>query len=320
MSKKESTKKKKTVVSKNKTSTKSKVKKTDYGIVNAKSTTSKFKQKELRSIYYKVYIGGVLLEQSRKECIEKLVITETVEGSDSCVLQISDPFMVYINDSIYQENKRVKVVMGWNGVSHKITFEGYISAIDIQFGSDGIPSLTITCMDNTYRMNKEKKTKTYKNKTSAQVVKSICKNYGFKCVIQSNYKFNKQDTISQSDQTDIEFITSLANGEIYPFTATLVGKTLYYVKMGKLSKTPIHSMTYREYPNDIISFSPQINTEVVEVTAGSTNTGSKKSNISSAKASGDNPSGTTSPSTKKASNSNSNNYKLNQSNGKWSKK
>lgn len=314
---KKSTKRK--TATKKKTNKRIRYKNTGNGIVSTNKSTKGYNQEELRAIYYEVFIGGTPLDLGLKECIEKVTIKETVDGSDSCTLQIADPDMVYINDDIYQENKRVKVVMRWHGYSHKVTFEGYISAIDIDFGSDGIPSLVITCMDNTYRMNKEKKTKTFKKKTSAQVVESIVKKYGYKCVIQSGYSFTKQDTISQSEQTDIEFITNLANSETYPFTACLVGNTFYYVKRGKLASTPIHEMTYREFPNDIISFRPQINTEVVEVTAGSTNTGKKKSNVSSAKTDGakTNATGSTSPSAKKKANRGASKRKLNTSTGKW---
>lgn len=302
---------------KNKKVKKIRYKNTGNGIVKSKETTKSYNQGELRAVYYEIYIGGNFLNLDRKECIEKITIKETVDGSDSCTIQIADPKMVYINDDIYQENKRVKVVMYWHGYTHKVTFEGYISAIDIDFGSDGIPTLVITCMDNTYRMNKEKKTNTFKDKTSAQVVESIVKKYGYKCVIQSNYNFTIQDTISQSDQTDIEFIVGLASSEVYPFTACLVGNTFYYVKRGKLSTTPMHEMTYREFPNDIISFRPQINTEVVEVTSGSTNTSNKKSNVSNAKTDGSktNPTGNTTPSAKKENSSN--NKKLDPKTGKW---
>ena len=247
---------------------------------STKKTLKGYKQGVVRAMYYDVWIGGIKLGLDRKECITQISISETVSGSDSCTLQVSDPDLKFISDNIYQENKKVKVSMGWYGYKYRVTFNGYICAIDINFDSDGIPKMTIVCMDNTYRMNKKKTTKTFKKKTSAQIVKSIVKKYGFKCVVQSGYKFTKQDSIQQSDQTDIEFITSLANGETHPFTACLVGKTFYYVKMGKLDKKADKSLTYRDYPSDIISFSPQINTETIEVRSGSTNTKKKKSNTS----------------------------------------
>ena len=70
------------------------------GIVNAKKTSKGYKQEVLRSIHYDVYIGGKLLGLDRKECIEKISIVETVDGSDSCVIQIADPDMLYINDNL----------------------------------------------------------------------------------------------------------------------------------------------------------------------------------------------------------------------------
>ena len=254
--------------------------------VRKKTTTNKKKtlsgyQQGVRAVVYDVWIGGNKLDITRKQCINQISIKETVEGSDSATLTIADPNFLYINDSIYQENKKVKIKMGLVGYTYRCTFNGYISAIDINFGNDGLPVLSIVCMDNTYRMHRKKVNKTYKNKTSAQIVKSIAKKYGFKCVIQSGYKFTKQSTINQSNQTDIEFLTGLANSETYPFTCCLVDKTLYYVKMGKLDKTATNSLTYRDYPHDIISFSPKINTETIELTSGATKTSTKKSNISS---------------------------------------
>ena len=52
-------------------------------------------------------------------------------------------------------------------------------------------------------------------------------------MIDSSYKFEEQETISQSHQTDIDFLTKLAGDEVYPFTARLVGNTFHYEKMGK---------------------------------------------------------------------------------------
>ena len=317
MSKKLSTKKtKKTTKSKKATSKKSTSKKTSTGSYiysNPSKTLTGYKSSVVRKMSWDVWVGGEKLGMSRKSCIESITIKETVEGSDSAVLNIADPNLEFIDDNIYLEDKAVKICMYWVGYTYKVEFNGYITAIDIDFGSDGIPTLQITCMDNTYRMNKKKVNKTFKKKTSAQVVQSICKKYGYKCVIQSGYKFTQQKTISQSNQSDIELITRLAQDETYPFTACLVGSTFYYVKQGKLSDTPKCSLTYRDYPNDIISFSPQINTETIESSTGSTNTGKKKSNTATEKT-GQNPSkSSTKPAKTKT-------YTLNTNSRKWHKK
>lgn len=237
---------------------------------------SSYKQGELLSIIYDVWISGTQLEMGKKACINSIDIKETVDGSDTATLQITDPDFLYIEDNIFIEDNTIKIRLGWDNTTYRVEFNGYISAIDINFDTDGCPKLTVTCMDNTHIMNRSKKNNTFKNCTSASVVKKIAQSYGFTCVIDSNYTFKVQETITQSDQTDIDFITKLAGDEVYPFTARLVGNTFYYVKKGKL-QTPVMDLTYKRYPHEIISFSPKINKETkkVEIDSASVNTSNK---------------------------------------------
>lgn len=232
---------------------------------------------KILAIVYDVWISGTKLGIDKKECINQISIKETVVGSDSATIVIQDPEFLFIEDNIFLEDNKIKIMLGWDNTTYRVVFDGYISAIDITFASDGIPTLTITCMDNTHKMYRKKNNATFKNTTSANVVKQIVRNYGFQCVVDPSYKFEVQETITQSNQSDIEFITQLANNEVYPFTARLVGNTFYYVKMGELT-TPKMTLTYKKYPHEIISFSPKINKEQkqVEIKSASIQASNKK--------------------------------------------
>lgn len=256
---------------------------------------SKSKNNEVLAIIYDVWISGTKLGIGKKAYINSISVKETVKGSDTATLQITDPEFLFIEDDIFLEDNPIKLKLGWDNSTYRVEFEGYISAIDIDFDSTGCPKLTLTCMDNTHIMNREKKSETFKNCTSADVVKKKCAEYGFTCVVDDSYSFAVQETITQSDQTDIDFITKLANDEVYPFTARLVGNTFYYVKMGKLEKTPKMTLTYRKYPHEIISFSPKINKETKKnkVKSASMDTSNKK--ISEAESEADYGSGSISP-------------------------
>lgn len=236
----------------------------------------------LLAIDYDVWINGTKLSTEKKVCIDSIQIKETVDGSDICTLKINDPRFLFIEDNIFIEDNKIRVKLGWSDVTYRVTFDGYISAVDILFQESGIPLLTITCMDNTHLMNRKKKDKTYTNTTSAKVVQQIVKSYGFQCVIESNYKFETQETITQSQQTDIDFITNLANSEVYPFTARLVGNTFYYVKKGQL-KSPKLALSYLDYPHDIISFSPKINKETIQTEVSSSTVSSSDKSLDSSK-------------------------------------
>lgn len=314
-------KKKKKVIKKKlvavKSTTKKKVKKKKK--TTSTSVIKKVPKDLVLAITYDVWISGTKLGIDKKQCINTISIKETVEGADSATIEIQDPEFRYIDDNIFEEENKIKIQMGWDSTTYRVKFEGYISAVDISFNSDGIPKLTITCMDNTHKMNQKKKDATFKNTTSAEVVKKIVKGYGFSCKIDSSYSFEKQETITQSHQSDIEFITKLAGDEVHPFTARLVGNTFYYEKMGKL-KTPKMTLTYKNYPHEIISFNPKINKESkqVEIKGSSINTSNKKVSTTT---------GTTSNDKNGSSSSNGNNssksgnsYTYNPQTKKWAKK
>lgn len=312
-----SKKKKKKAVTKAKSTATSKT--TKKKVKTKKKTTTKKVSKDLvLAITYDVWISGTKLGMDKKQCINTISIKETVEGSDSATLEIQDPEFRYIEDNIFEEDNKIKIQMGWDSTTYRVKFEGYISAVDINFNSDGIPKLTITCMDNTHKMNRKKKDNTFKNTTSAEVVKKIVKSYGFSCKVDSSYSFEKQETITQSHQSDIEFITKLAGDEVHPFTARLVGNTFYYEKMGKL-KTPKMTLTYKTYPHEIISFNPKINKESkqVEISSSTINTSNKKVSTTTGTSANDGSgsSSTNGSSSKKSSGS----YTYNPQTKKWTK-
>lgn len=228
------------------------------------------------SCFWSISVNGKELSQSRRECVSSIDILERCGGSDTCTIVISDPDFLFIEDNIFIEEATITVKMGWHGDTNRVTFSGYISAIDISFPDTGYPVLSIFCLDKSHIMNRKKKKRSWDKVTNADVVKKIAQEYGFKCVVEAGYNFKKEDTISQSDATDIEFCESLAGKEREPFMCKLIVDTLYYVKKGVL-KDPSSTVYYKKYPYDVISFSPKINKETIkeEVESADINTNDK---------------------------------------------
>ena len=227
--------------------------------------------------YWKISINGKGLDSDRVKCVEDIAISEQSAGSDTCTLKICDPNFLFIEDNIFVEEATISIEIGWLGETHNVKFDGYISAIDIDFPESGYPTLSVYCLDGTHVMNRKKKKRSWDKVTRAEVVQKIAKEYGFKCVIEKGYTFTKEDTISQSDVTDIEFCESLAGEEREPFICKLIGDTIYYVKLGVV-KEPISTLYYKKYPYDVISFSPRISKETIleEVESSNIDTSNKK--------------------------------------------
>ena len=212
------------------------------------------------SIYWKLVVNNKDITGRSRSCIKSIDFNELCDGSDACTLSLTDPDFVFIEDNIFIQEAKVYCEFGFNEDTYRHKFSGYISAIDISFPEDGSPTLTITCLDKSHLMNRSKKERSWDNVTRADVVRKIAKEYGFKTDIESNYTFAKEDTISQSKMTDIEFIESLASQEREPFMCKLVDDTIVYRKKGLL-KTPRMTLSYKQGSFDIINFSPQITKE-----------------------------------------------------------
>lgn len=228
------------------------------------------------SVFWQLWINNTEITGRSKACINSIEFDDLCDGSDTCTISITDPDFVFIEDNLFIDEAKVLARVGFNEDIDRLEFSGYISAIDISFPEEGSPTLTVTCLDRSHLMNREKKNRSWDNVTRADVVRKIAAEYGYYPEIESNYTFAIQDTISQSDQTDIEFLENLATEEREPFMCKVVGTHIVYKKKGLL-QTPVTEIGYKTYPFDVKSFSPQINKETrqEEVTSANVGTESK---------------------------------------------
>lgn len=228
------------------------------------------------SVFWQLWVNNNEITGHARACINSIEFDNLCDGSDTCTLNITDPDFIFIEDNIFIDEAKVLARFGFNEDIDRTEFSGYISAIDISFPEEGSPTLTVTCLDNSHLMNREKKNRSWDNVTRADVVKKIAAEYGYYPDIESCYDFAVQETISQSDQTDIEFLENLATEEREPFMCKVVGTTIIYKKKGLL-QSPVADIGYKTYPFDVKSFSPQINKEThkEEVTSANVNTSDK---------------------------------------------
>lgn len=236
---------------------------------------------------WSVAINGVGLDLQRKRCINSLQIATNCDGSDVATLGIVDKNMEYINDNIFVEDATIAITMMFVGTTDKITFNGYISAIDIDFPEEGMPNITLTCLDNSHVMNRTKKKRSWDNVTRLQVAQKIAAEYGFKFEGETSYAGKKEDTISQSNETDIDFLESLAGQEDELYMCKLVGTTLRYKKKGILS-TPVMTVNYKQYPYEVKSFSPRINKETMQDESSASDVATDTKKTDDAKSTGTN--------------------------------
>lgn len=232
------------------------------------------------AFWWELFINDKQVAFRDKNCVNSISFSNPINGSDTATIKISDPDITFIDDNIYVDNAPVKIRYGVYETPFVKEFNGFISAIDIDFPESDVVTLTLTVMDKSHTMNRLKKKRSWSNTTSASVVQQIAREYGFNCEIEPGYSFKVEETISQNNETDIKFIEGLADNEDNKFYCKLIGDTIYYKKQGLL-KDPVVSLTYRQFPYDLISFQPQITIEDKQVEASSSDINSNTLQTSS---------------------------------------
>lgn len=213
---------------------------------------------------YDMTLNGSDLTTKQRSCINAVNIMHSSKGADTMTVNVTDPDFVYINDDIFVDDVSITADVYFLNNNTKDSFSGFISAIDITFPEDGNPTLVLNCIDETYRMTRGKKKRSWTNITSAAVVQAIAAEYGYQCVTEAGYAFETQETVAQDNTTDADFIDKLAQDEIEDFMFKLVGNTLYYVKHAVIGE-PSTYLYYRSNDYSVKSFSPQINKETKKV-------------------------------------------------------
>lgn len=205
---------------------------------------------------YKIYVNGKELDAIYYHNINRVVIKETSLGCCRCTIDLVDPDMLFIEGSMIVESTPIKVVIGMN--NQERTFEGYVSVLDAKFPKDGLPTATIHCMDKTHLMNRKYNTRTWENCTISSVAEQIYRQYGFKVKISDSK--TKLESIQQSNETDISFVTKLVDDiEDKHFLTYVEGETAYFVE--RQAPSPSAQLNYRLPPYNLFSFSPRINKE-----------------------------------------------------------
>lgn len=212
-------------------------------------------EKILREPYFEIWIDGKPLDPEINELVEEVIYEDHATGSDICSVTINDPEMKLISDPLFASETPFKLIGGYR-LLRRVMLEGFISAVDYEFTEDGIPRLTIHAMDKSHIMDRVLRSRTFKKMSRYSVVQAIAKEYKFKFSGNPNKKaLEVEESIAQSNETDIQFLMNIANE--CDMIVYIKGDTLYFHERN-FTTTPQATLTYRNYPFNLISFTPRL--------------------------------------------------------------
>jgi phage protein D len=238
---------------------------------------------KLNVVRYQLIIGG----EERNDIfpyLKSIEYTESESDSDKLSIVLEDPRMEFIQDNLIVVDKSVDLMMGWADDTKRISFQGWISLIDISFNESRVPTVTFHCMNTFHKLNKTSKQKTWKNARASTVVEAIARENGL--IPSVTPTSTVEETISQSNETDATFLLSLASKEKDPpFVCYIKDGTLYFHPR-RLSNDPQATLVYGKDGGVIESFSPRLIKEKIQIpiTVKGVSTDTKKPTANTGKA------------------------------------
>lgn len=216
---------------------------------------------QVKGIKFAISVNGENFDVNSRHLVSSIQINRTCDGSNTAVVVVEDKDMWFLNKNFFAEEASIHISIMFLSNTTKIDFDGYIAAIDINFPETGIPTLSVTCMDKSHLLNRKRNKRSWDKVTRKDVAQKIAQEYGLKFECEASYSGKQEETISQSDKTDIEFLEQLASEEPDLYYCKVVGNTVVYKKKNIRGKA-VANLHYKMYPYGIVSFSPQINKEI----------------------------------------------------------
>jgi uncharacterized protein len=150
------------------------------------------------------------------------------------------------------------------GSQLKTLMFGILISVKVSFPAGGAPQVEVGGFDISYRMMKEMKPRSWKEKTDSEVVEKIALEYKLLTYPGDNDPFPKVKTIEdtvvrhsqiiqQEKENVFEFLQGLAERNYYEFF--VFGKTLYFRKPAY----KLEPVVRLEWNKSLVSFSPDLN-------------------------------------------------------------
>lgn len=223
---------------------------------------------EVLAKWYSLTINGTQVSDEVKRRITDITLDVKETGSDVLTIKMVDNNMEYLSADYLAKQAKVSFKCAWYDSRTSFSeFIGYISVVDVNF-ADSV-TLTITCLDESYPMSIDEKTKAWEKIKVSDVAKEIFQSYGLTAHVDDTKYI--ENSISQSSQTDANFLNSLVSKVTHKvFIWYVKGSDAYFVER-KVPKSGGVKLGYRTGNNQILSFNPRLTKGKLKIKKNNTN-------------------------------------------------
>jgi phage protein D len=165
---------------------------------------------------FAVHIDGNKLQGEEAAAILGIRVFQTRAGASAFEIIVSDPQLKWQAKPTFTDCKEVKIELGVPGKLKKI-FDGEVTAWRTELERDGPTVLVLRGMDRSHRLMRARKTKTYANASPLDCAQQIAGQHGLTAKTRAGSPAPVQMFRFQANQTDFDFLHSIAQLEGYMF-------------------------------------------------------------------------------------------------------
>lgn len=209
-------------------------------------------RKVARDPYYSIKFNGKPFPSNLLKYVSDVMVDESDDKATLGKISFTDPEEILLNNPNLLENTPIEIKMGHLEGGKRVMLDGRIKLVEVSYPQVGVPNVTIVAIDKSKVMSTTKRERTWNNVKKSDVVRQIAKGYGFKVFVESTSL--KVETITQNNETDIQFVRRLAEEE--NFTVEVTANNEFHFRPRFKRKNPIATLYYGIGNYDIKSFDP----------------------------------------------------------------
>jgi uncharacterized protein involved in type VI secretion and phage assembly len=200
-----------------------------------------------------IKIAGQNVAEALYAALEEVLVDTSLNMPGMFSFRVHDPDLSYVDNSdLFEIGKEVEISVigpGDSDSSGKVLIKGEITSLEPHFSGLGETAMIVRGYDKSHRLHRGRKTRTFKNVTDSDLVRTIAGETGLSSKADATsvtYPY-----LMQYNQTNMEFL--MARAERIGYQVYTENGNLHFEKSGSLESAS-STLTFLE---DLLSFDPR---------------------------------------------------------------
>ncbi|MGD2104961.1 MAG: VgrG-related protein [Anaerolineae bacterium] len=179
-------------------------------------------ERQLLSQFF-IKIDGQDAPEGLMDALIEVAVEDSVHLPDMFSIRLHDPRLQWVDSETLAEGKVIEVsAVASDGGRPERLIAGEITAVEPNFGADGIPSLSIQGYDRSHRLHRGGQTRSFVQMTDSDIAQRIAQEEGLRAEVDSTRQVH--DYVFQNNESNMAFLYARAvqiGYELYVQDSTL---------------------------------------------------------------------------------------------------